>query len=339
MKKFFEKIKAFFQKILPTKRKIIQLYAALLTNANIKGFVNGTFYKGASKNLCVPGLNCYSCPGAIGACPLGSLQNALAASDTRLPAYIFGIIILFGLILGRTICGFLCPFGLIQELLYKIKTPKVKKSKTTKLLSYLKYVALIALVVVIPLLFASPGFCKYICPAGTLEGGLGFLSHPNNESTLAELGGAFTWKFIVLVAIIVGSIFIFRIFCRFLCPLGAIYGFFAKLALLGVKVDKTKCTDCGLCVSACKMDIKKVGDSECIQCGECMSVCPTKAIVWKGSELFVRSNDANTPATTEIKPLIGLLKRDNNEEISEQASEEAAIETVAQEGDEDGKQS
>jgi Fe-S-cluster-containing hydrogenase component 2 len=87
------------------------------------------------------------------------------------------------------------------------------------------------------------------------------------------------------------------------------------------------------------MDIKKVGDSECIQCGECMSVCPTKAIVWKGSELFVRSNDANTPATTEIKPLIGLLKRDNNEEISEQASEEAAIETVAQEGDEDGKQS
>ena len=118
------KIKSFFIKIAPSKRKIIQLYAALLHNAYIKGFITGKIFTGDSKATCLPGLNCYSCPGAVGACPLGSLQNALASSKTKLPTYILGIILLYSIILGRTICGYLCPFGLIQELLYKIKTPK-----------------------------------------------------------------------------------------------------------------------------------------------------------------------------------------------------------------------
>ena len=158
MKKFFGKIKNWFVKHKPSKRKLIQLYAALLYNANIKGFFNGRIYKGATKNLCVPGLNCYSCPGAVGSCPLGALQNALTASGTRTPAYIFGTIILFRLLLGRIICGWLCPIGLAQELLYKIKTPKLKKSKATRALSYLKYFLLIALVVILPMFFAIPGF-------------------------------------------------------------------------------------------------------------------------------------------------------------------------------------
>ena len=259
--------------------------------------------------MCVPGLNCYSCPGAIGACPLGSLQNALMESKTRTPAYIFGIIILFGLLLGRTICGWLCPMGLAQELLYKIKTPKLKKSKTTRVLSYLKYVILIALVVIVPLFFAIPGFCEYICPAGTFEGGVGLLSNPNNEGMLAMLGPLFSWKFILLILFIVASVFVYRVFCRFFCPLGALYGFFCRLALIGVKLDKNKCTDCGLCVDVCKMDIKNVGDHECISCGACISVCPAKAITWKGAQLFVRENDADAPANTEIKPLAGLLKK------------------------------
>ena len=128
MKKVWTKIKNFFVRIKPSKRKIVQLYAALLTNANIKGFFTGQIYQGPLKAVCTPGLNCYSCPGAAGACPLGALQNALASSGKRVPAYIFGIIILYGILLGRWICGFLCPFGLAQELLHKIKTPKIKKS-------------------------------------------------------------------------------------------------------------------------------------------------------------------------------------------------------------------
>ena len=311
MKKFFQKIKDWFIKHKPTKRRIIQLYAALLYNANLKGFINGEIYKGATKHLCVPGMNCYSCPGAVAACPLGSLQTALSASDTRLPAYIFGIIILFGLTLGRTICGWLCPVGLGQELLYKIKTPKVKKSKVTHVFSYFKYVVLIAFVVILPLTVAIPAFCEYICPAGTFEGALGLL--PHKEGLLAMLGPLFSWKFTLLIVIAVASIFFFRFFCRFLCPLGAIYGFFCKVAMLGVKLDQSKCTDCGLCVSVCKMDIKKVGDHECIHCGACISVCPAKAIRWKGEKLFVRSNDIDAPTAAEVKPLDGLLKPTQSE--------------------------
>ncbi len=238
---------------------------------------------------------------------MGSLQNALIESKTRTPAYIFGTIILFGLLLGRTICGFLCPVGLFQELVYKIKTPKLKKSKATRIFSYFKYVVLIALVVILPILFAVPGFCEFICPAGTLEGGVGLLANPANADSLSILGPLFTWKFTLLVLIVVASVFIYRMFCRFLCPLGALYGFFCRIALLGIKLDKDKCTDCGLCISACEMDIKRVGDHECIHCGKCIAVCPVKAISWKGSKFVVRGNDIDAP-TAEVKPLDGLLQ-------------------------------
>ncbi len=158
MKAFFSKVKNWFVAHKPTKRRLIQVYAALLYNANIKGFATGKIYTGVTKNLCVPGLNCYSCPGAVGACPLGALQDSLAQSSTTVPAYIFGILILFGLLLGRVICGFLCPFGLIQELLYKIRTPKLKKSRFTRILSYFKYVLLIILIA-IPIIYAGiPSF-------------------------------------------------------------------------------------------------------------------------------------------------------------------------------------
>ncbi len=268
---------------LPTRRRLIQLYAALLYNANLKGYIKGEIYTGNTKALCVPGLNCYSCPGAVGACPLGALQNALASSGNRAPYYVLGILMLFGLTLGRTVCGFLCPVGLAQELLYKIPTPKVKKSRWTGVASYLKYVILAVFVIGIPLYYVSqhlpmPGFCKYICPAGTFEGAVGLLANPVNEPKLSMLNILFTRKFIILALVFGGSVFIYRVFCRFLCPLGAIYGLFNRINLVGVKVEETKCTHCGLCVGCCKMDVRRVGDHECINCGECVNVCPTAAI-------------------------------------------------------------
>ena len=282
------KILNFFTKLKPSKRKLIQVYAALLYNANMKGYISGEIFQGLSKSACVPGLNCYSCPGAIGACPLGSLQNALSASKTRVPTYILGIILLYSIILGRTICGFLCPVGLVQELLYKIKTPKLKKSKITRILSYFKYVILIVLVLILPLVYALqtknmplPAFCKYICPAGTLGGAVALLINPNNTSFFTMLGGLFTWKFILLVIFIAASIFIFRFFCRFFCPLGALYGFFNRLSIIGITVDKSLCNGCNSCVNNCKMDVLEVGDHECIQCGECKKGCPVNAIKWK----------------------------------------------------------
>ncbi len=292
MKKFLSKLKC----LIPTKRRLIQLYAALLTNANVKGFVTGSIYQGPVKNACVPGLNCYSCPGAAASCPLGALQNALASSKARAPHYVLGIILLFGIILGRTICGFLCPFGLIQDLLYKIKTPKLKKNKLTAVLSYLKYVILVIFVVILPLIYAFrdfplPAFCKYICPAGTLGGAIGLLINPENTEMFGMLGPLFTWKFVLLVGFVMASVFIYRFFCRFFCPLGALYGIFNKIAILGIRLDRPKCIDCGKCITTCKMDIREVGDHECISCGDCVSVCPTQAISYRGGKIILPANE------------------------------------------------
>ncbi len=277
-----EKIKRF----LPTKRKLMQLYFALLFNANLKGFISGNIYKGSTKQFCAPGINCYSCPGAVAACPLGSLQGAFSADRSTL-FYVGGILLLHCLMLGRMICGWLCPFGLVQELMYKIKTPKLKKSPVTRVLSLLKYVILVFFVFVVPIAYAFkdmpfPAFCKYICPAGTLEGGIGLLSNAVNESYFSMLGPLFTWKFMLMISILVGCVFIFRLFCRFICPLGALYGLFNKISVFGIKVEQHNCVNCGLCVKHCKMDVRHVNDAECISCGECIQVCPTQAIVWKG---------------------------------------------------------
>lgn len=253
----------------PTKRRLIQVYAALLFNANIKGFIQGEIYTGPTKNVCIPGFNCYSCPGAVGACPLGALQNALASSGARAPYYVLGTLMLFGLILGRTICGWLCPLGLIQELFHKIPTPKIQKNRFTSVLSWLKYVILGIFVLAIPLLYSGqhfpvPAFCKYICPAGTFEGAMALLANPVNDAKFSMLNILFTRKFIIMVLIFTACVFIYRAFCRFLCPLGAIYGLFARLSVLGVKVEASECTHCQRCVSHCKVDIRRVGDHECI---------------------------------------------------------------------------
>lgn len=317
-----ERINCFILKLIPSKRKLIQLYSALLHNAHIKGFISGKLFDGPLKNICGPGLNCYSCPGAITACPLGSIQNALAESKTKTPTYVFGIILLYCIILGRTICGYLCPAGLLQELLYKIKTPKLKKSQVTRILSYTKYVILFILVIGVPLMYALqennmpvPGFCKYICPIGTFEGGVFLLIPSSNSDYYGMLGALFSWKFLVMLIIVLAAIFIYRVFCRFLCPLGALYGLFNKLSIIGIKVDKEKCSDCHACINVCKMDVKEVGDHECINCGECISHCKEEAIKWKNIIADIRKErrqELALAANTEVK----IVKDDSNYQMS-----------------------
>ena len=265
-------------------RRLVQLYAALLYNANLKGFLDGHIYSGPLKSVCVPGFNCYSCPGAIAGCPLGSLQNALNASGHTAPWYMLGILALFGVVLGRTICGWICPLGLIQELLHKLPAPKIKKSIVTRCLSYLKYVMLVVFVIAIPVWYginqgiSLPGFCKYICPAGTLEGAVGLLQNKANATSFYQLKLLFTQKWVIMLIIGLACAFCYRSFCRFLCPLGAIYGFFNRFCVAGVRVDTDRCNGCGLCVRRCQMDVKHVGDHECISCGKCMGSCAQGAI-------------------------------------------------------------
>ena len=263
-------------------RRCIQLASALIYNANLAGFRDGSLYRGQSKGLCVPGLNCYSCPGAVASCPLGTLQNAISRMPQKAPYYIAGFLLLTGLVLGRIVCGFLCPFGLVQELLHKIPGPKIKKSLWTRRLSYLKYIILAVFVVIVPLWYAYakgyplPAFCKYICPAGTLEGGWPMVLL--REDFRQVIGALFGWKTLVCVAVLVSCVFCYRAFCRFVCPLGAIYSLFARVALIAVRVDKSLCNDCGACVRRCPMDVRRVGDRECVQCGHCRASCPQNAI-------------------------------------------------------------
>ena len=279
----------------PGTRRLVQLYSALLYNAHLRGFIDGEIYVGRAKTVCVPGFNCYSCPGAIGACPLGSIQNALAAAGHQAGWYVLGIILLYGVILGRTICGWLCPLGLIQELLHKIPTPKIRKSRITRVLSWLKYILLAVFAAAIPLWYGLrhnmplPGFCKYICPAGTFEGAIGLLANPVNSEKFSMLGILFTRKFIIMLLIGLLCIFCYRTFCRFICPLGAIYGLFNSFNVISVKVDSSLCSGCGSCVCSCGMDVRHVGDHECINCGRCMEVCTRNAISIKAGSFTLKA--------------------------------------------------
>ena len=302
----------------PAGRSLVQLYAALLYNANLKGFIDGHIYSGDLKAACAPGLNCYSCPGAIASCPLGALQNALSAAGHTAPWYVLGILALFGVILGRTVCGWICPMGLIQELLHKIPTPKIRKSRVTRMLSYLKYIFLAVFVLFIPLFYgvgkgmSLPGFCKYICPAGTLEGAVGILQSPVNSSSFLQLKALFTNKWVIMVALGLACVFCYRTFCRFVCPLGAIYGFFNRFALTGVKVNPDRCTGCGQCVTKCQMDVRHVGDHECISCGKCMNACAQGAISLKCGKLTLKGPEIGKNA--DPRPVI--QKRKKNGKIA-----------------------
>lgn len=268
------------------KRNLTQLIATLITNANFKGFLERGIYKGNGKKLCVPRLNCYSCPGALGSCPIGSLQAVLGSIKYNFSYYVVGIMTLFGVIFGRFICGWLCPFGFFQDLLYKIKVKKIKvNKKLDNVFKYLKYAILLLFVIILPMLLTNefglgkPYFCEFICPAGTLEGGIPLVLL--NEALRGTIGFLFAWKLFILIAIIILSIFVYRPFCRYLCPLGAFYSIFNKFSFYKYNVDKEKCVECEACVRKCNMNIeiyKKPNNIDCIRCGECIKACPTNAI-------------------------------------------------------------
>lgn len=264
----------------------VQILFAAVSNGYVRGFLEGRIYRGKGKMICLPGLNCYSCPGALGSCPVGAFQAVLGARNFKVTFYVTGFLIFMGAVFGRFVCGWLCPFGLLQDLLYKI--PFIKKRKRLPgdfWLKYLKYVVLVLFVIVLPLTVldvagqGQPWFCKYICPSGMVMGALPLLAV--NTSLWAALGWLFTWKMVLLLLILLLTLWTYRPFCRYLCPLGAVYGLFNRISVFRYQVDGEKCTKCGQCQTSCDFDIavyETPNSSECIRCGRCKNVCPVSAI-------------------------------------------------------------
>ena len=271
------------------KRRLLQILATIGFNLDLPSLAKGQISQVKTKGLCLPVLNCYSCPAAIGACPIGSLQNALDSlkynlnlGQKKIGLYVAGSLGLIGVIGGRLPCGWLCPFGFLQELVYKIPVPKLK---IPDFLSYLRYAVLLILVIMLPLLMVdslglgSPWFCKWVCPAGTLEAGLVLaLINPGIRS---QLGFLFVWKLSLLVLFLIWMALSQRPFCRTICPLGTILGFFNRISAFEIKVDLEHCLACNACQKACPVDIKiyeNAASSRCLRCLKCQEICPTGCI-------------------------------------------------------------
>ena len=290
-------------------RKIIQIVWGVLTNIHIKGFFQGKIYTGPLKRFCVPGMNCYSCPGAIGACPIGALSSALTARNRKFPFYVLGFMITVGVLVGRFICGWLCVFGLLEELLYKIPTPKLHiPEKIDRPLRYLKYLVLAVLVIGLPLFYRDdygsglPFFCEFLCPVGTLEGGVPLVLL--NDVLRPALGWLFRWKFLILILCVLSSVFIYRPFCKYLCPLGAFYALFQRVSVVKLKVDAAACVNCGACGKACGMNVdphKTPNSTECIRCGECTKVCPKGALSFTAAGRELSPKKRKEPVKHENK--------------------------------------
>ena len=274
-------------------RRLVQFSSLALTNLYVQGWISGSIFTGRSKIFCTPGLHCYSCPSSVLACPAGSVQNILATDgfigaaatgrpDAVILLGVLGFILALGFTAGRFACGWLCPFGLLQDLLYKIPSPEIRIPASWR---DAKYAVLLIFVFILPLTVRTvpgaggdPWFCKVICPSGTLTAGIPLVLH-DAGSTL-QTGFLFTWKTVVLVFILLWSVTSRRPFCRVLCPLGAVWGLAGKVSVLRMRVDSS-CIKCDRCRSVCPVDIaiyREPNSAECIRCGKCIDVCPVNAI-------------------------------------------------------------
>ncbi|WP_163328006.1 4Fe-4S binding protein [Desulfurobacterium thermolithotrophum] len=249
-------------------RRIYQFLTGILVNFQLLNFFTGRLYTGKLKSIPFPVLNCYACPASVYSCPIGTLAHFMII--TKVPLITIGIVAAVSTTFGRWICGWICPFGLVQDLLYKIPSMKFNLPKH---FVYLKYLMLVLGVILLPLIWKEPYFCM-ICPTGTLEAGIYWIAVSSMILNMA--GSFFLFKLALGSMFLYGSIFIKRPFCRYICPLGALFSIFNKFSIVDFKVDKEKCIECNLCRKSCPVDYpiyKDPNSPTCLRCLNCVKVC------------------------------------------------------------------
>jgi polyferredoxin len=261
---------------------IVALFGLILPNSYIPVLTTKQIYDGPLKQICFPGLNCHACPTAFNSCPIGILQHFSAIG--KIPFFLLGFLAAVGLVFGRAVCGWICPFGWIQDQTFKIKS---KKIGILKVLKYGKYASLIVLAILLPYFLEDHWFSR-ICPWGTLSAGIPWvLWNPIDPAFAAPViePGMVGWLYVMkisILALFVGLfVFVSRPFCRTLCPLGAIYSLFNRVSFMRMDVEGT-CVDCDLCVKVCPVQIRIADDPnspDCVRCLEC-TVCKNVHVRW-----------------------------------------------------------
>jgi len=256
---------------LSNLRIIIQFLSTILSNSYIGSFYTKTINSNPLKSICVPFLNCYACPSALFSCPIGTCQHFITLH--QIPYFLIGYMGIIGIFVGRMACGWLCPFGFIQDLLFKIKSKKYELMYQFK---YIKYAVFIVFVIMLPYYTGDLWF-SILCPAGKLIAGIPWViwnpSNPETNKLLLPDGPGFIFYFSILIMLGFLGWFIVckRPFCRTVCPVGTFFSFFNSISL--IKLELTgNCDNCSLCKKNCPMDLDvsfEINSGECIRCLEC----------------------------------------------------------------------
>lgn len=269
---------------LTSKRRLVQFVTAILLTCNFTAFMAEWRFFG---NVCLPIIHCNACPLTWFNCPIYAISEWIQFREvpwgTLAPWMLIGIIGGIGALLGRFFCGWVCPMGLLQDLLHGIPSPKFS---LPALLRWVKYGFLFIAVGAAAYWVGKESllfFCKY-CPVATIE-----VAVP--QMIVDHDWAMDTWRilrFSVLVLVLVLVVFNVRSFCKVMCPVGALVAVANKFSIFTIRIDPAKCTHCGKCDKSCPMGVPVENSSrtkrsvnrhtECIECLKCEEVCPVNAI-------------------------------------------------------------
>lgn len=197
-------------------------------------------------------------------CTVGSPQRFLLRFQELIKGHfpewglLFFVPILFTLAFGRIYCGFVCPYGAYQEFLSLITKKKLKiPEKIDKKARYLKYLFLIVLLI-------SALYLQEV--VGEEYDPFKYLFRSQGSSITIAL----------LIALTIASLIIYRPWCKYACPLGAIFAMLSRISWFRIEYNKERCVSCALCDNVCGMQAIKCGEVntyECIRCGDCLKAC------------------------------------------------------------------